>query len=238
MLEPASPRKTGTPPIPPKTPEKLGPLGEKLLKGKSLQKSASLKGQLNFDQFIRTAKPLPHAGPVASAGPDRVPLDVEKSVEPGQVAEALSILERGNRHLTKSSNINSLRAPLESPELQLFAQQRHGALTLLAQAGNWAPRESLNLYEQAGQLAWACLKNLTDPQYFEPPENIAPILDFYIQTHPQVTYGDLQETMNYLETCYEGGLERYANYRELKQAVAARLRPVRRGQTGPGPAEG
>lgn len=237
MLEPASPLRTGATPAPPRTPEKLGPLGEKLLKGKSLQKSASLKGQLNFDQFIRTSKALLCAGQMETAGPDRVPLDSDKSVQPGQVEEALGILDRGNRLLTKSSNINSLRAPLGSPELQEFAEQRHRALTLLGNAGSWANPES-SLGERAGQLARACLKNLTDPQYFEPPENIAPILNFYIQTHPQVSYGDIQETMNYLETCYEGGLERYPNYRELKQAVAAKLFPTGREQTGPGSADG
>ncbi len=240
MLEPASPLKTGTPPAPPKTPEKLGPLGEKLLKGKSLQKSPSLKGQLNFDQFLGRPKALPPAGPKEPDGPPGALNNINKlnhnlisakpSVEPRQVEEAIGVVERGNRLLTQSSYINSLRAPLGSPQLQAFAEQRHRALTLLGKVGTGPNLEPV-LGEEARQLALDCLKNLTDPQYYEPPENIAPILGFYIQTYPQVSYQDMMDTMEYLETCYEDGLERYPNYRELKRALAAKLSPSCQDQT-------
>lgn len=208
MFEPFSPQKSGVPLTPPKTPEKLAPLGEKLLSGKSLQKSPSLKGQLNFDQFISTSKPL--ASPQLPIEPNQVKLD--------QIEEAIGLLECGNRLLSKSAYVNSLCPPLRGQEIQLFAEERHCALTMLAAKGA-LPEGKAALGERAKQLALACLKNLTEPRYFEPPENIAPILSFYMQIHPQVDYQEIRETMDYLETCYEGGLDRYPNYRELKRSL-------------------
>ena len=114
-------------------------------------------------------------------------------------------------------------------KLQAFADKRHRAFNLLEKIGT-LPNLEAPLGEQARQLAQACLKNLTEPQFFEPPENIAPIINFYIQTHPQTTYEAFKETLDYLETCYEGGLEGHQNYRELRQSLQSKLHPQSQAQ--------
>lgn len=195
-----------------------GSLADSLLQGKTLKKSASLKNRLTFDRFEFTSgqsgKDESGSSPVNAASQAQLGM-LQSLRERKQLEKALFCVQETNRLLPLAHSRHELNQDQSDSDFLRFQEKRALALKWLANS------KSIDISQNtwAAQLSENCLDNLLEPQFFEPVENVVPIFNFYLRTHPEVSPCELADNLCYVENCYESALGEDEDVQRLRQKV-------------------